>query len=68
MCNIENTREHADNVKAIRARLFLFILHTWQCLQAAFLFFSTNLPIFQYFACIFSILQRTPLLYDACMY
>ena len=28
-----------------------------QCLQAALLSFSINLPIFQYFACIFSIFQ-----------
>ena len=32
----------------------------YRCLPAALLSFSINLPIFQYFACIFSILQRAP--------
>ena len=42
-----------------------FYWNSSQCLQAVLLSFSINISIFQYFACIFSILQRAPI-YHVC--
>ena len=43
-------------------------INVQQCLQAVLLSFSINIPIFQYFACIFSIFQyfTKSSIYDIC--
>jgi hypothetical protein len=49
----EPLQEHLM-VRTVEAKVFKF---GDQCLQAVLLFFSLNVPVFQYFACIFSIFQ-----------